>query len=46
MPTYLRSILHISRDAINSMLPVALIVSVVTIAIAGIAFRHLLNLPA
>ena len=45
MPTYLRSILHISQDAINSMLPVALIVSVVTIAIAGIAFRHLLNLP-
>ncbi len=45
MPTYLRSILHISQDAINSMLPVALVVSVVTIAVAGIAFRHLLNLP-
>lgn len=44
MPTYLHSILHISQDAINSMLPVALIVSVVTIGVAGVLFRRALNL--
>jgi MFS family permease len=44
MPTYLHSILHINQDAINSMLPVALIVSVVTIGVAGVLFRRALNL--
>ncbi|MBX9597477.1 MAG: hypothetical protein K2X04_02740 [Burkholderiales bacterium] len=45
MPTYLRSILQLSQDSINSMLPVALAVSVMTIAASGVVLRNLVNLP-